>query len=121
MTDFRQGEVPAGRYLADRFQWAAPGDQQEDAWLVRFCDRDCGDAIFTGPDAEAEAWAYWERYAPSFNIYVFRLAALRQPGAEYRRGVEDAARVAEGRTGTRKRGQSLATAIRALTDATPPV
>lgn len=76
MTDPIKAEVSAGRYLADRFQWAAPGDQQEDAWLVRFCDRDCGDAIFTGPDAEAEAWAYWERYAPSFNIYVFRLAAL---------------------------------------------
>lgn len=67
------------RYLSDRFEWAAPGDQQEDAWLVRFCDKDCGDAIFTGPEAEREAWKYWNRYAPSFNLYVFRLAALRTP------------------------------------------
>jgi hypothetical protein len=65
-----------GDYLADRFEWAAPGDQQEDAWLVRFCDKDCGEAIFTGLNAEAEARAYWNRYAPSYNIYVFRLARL---------------------------------------------
>ena len=64
------------RYLAGRFDWAAPGDQQEDAWLVRFCDKDCGEAIFTGPDAASEAWEHWNRYAPSYNIYVFRLAAL---------------------------------------------
>lgn len=66
-------------YLSDRFEYAAPGDQQEDAWIVRFCDRDCGDQIWTGPDAEAQAWASWERYAPAFNIYVFRLARLKTP------------------------------------------
>ena len=65
-----------GRYLADRFQWAAPGDQQEDAWIVRFCDNDVRDMIFTGPEAEQEAWAAWERHAPGYNIYVFRLATL---------------------------------------------
>jgi hypothetical protein len=64
------------RYLSDRFEWAAPADQQEDAWIVRFCDKDCGDQIWTGPDAAAEAWASWERYAPSYNIYVFQLARL---------------------------------------------
>lgn len=67
------------RYLADRFDWAAPGDQQEDAWLIRFCDKDCGEAIFTGPDAEREAWEHWNRYAPAFNLYVFRLARLTPP------------------------------------------
>lgn len=66
-------------YLADRFQWAAPGDRQEDAWLVRFCDNDIRDLIFTGPDAEKEAWAAWNRHAPGYNIYVFRLAALSAP------------------------------------------
>lgn len=63
-------------YLSDRFEWAAPGDQQEDAWIVRFCDKDCREAIFTGPDAEREAWQHWDRYAPAYNIYVFRLARL---------------------------------------------
>lgn len=76
-------------YLADRFPWAAPGDQQEDAWLVRFCDRDCGDAIFTGPDAEREAWEHWNRYAPAFNIYVFRLAALTPPPPDAERLVRE--------------------------------
>lgn len=68
----------AAPYLANRFDWAAPGDQQEDAWLVRFCDKDCGEAIFTGPDAEREAWEYWNRYSPAYNLYVFRLARLRE-------------------------------------------
>ena len=60
-------EKHADRYLSSRFQWAAPGDQQEDAWLVRFCDKDCGEAVFTGPDAERQAWDYWNRYAPSYT------------------------------------------------------
>lgn len=64
------------RYLSDRFEWAAPGDQQEDAWLLRFCDKDRREAIWTGPDAEREAWAAWEQYAPTYNCYVFRLARL---------------------------------------------
>lgn len=68
--------APTEVYLADRFQWAAPGDQQEDAWLVRFCDNDIRDAIYTGPDAEREAWAAWNRHAPGYNMYVFRLARL---------------------------------------------
>jgi hypothetical protein len=65
------------RYLAHRFEWAAPGDQQEDAWIVRFCDKDLREAIFTGPDAEREAWKAWNQYAPTYNVYVFRLAPLR--------------------------------------------
>ncbi|HCB75151.1 MAG TPA: hypothetical protein DEP91_03115 [Sphingomonas bacterium] len=69
-------EQREGRYLADRFQWAAPGDQQHDVWMVRFCDQERRDAIFTGPEAEAEAWAAWEQYAPGYNMYVFRLARL---------------------------------------------
>ncbi len=62
--------------MSNRFDWAAPGDEQEDAWLVRFCDKDCGEATFTGADAAREAWEYWNRYAPSYNLYVFRLARL---------------------------------------------
>lgn len=81
------------RYLADRFQWAAPGDQQEDAWIVRFCDNDVRDMLFTGPDAEREAWAAWERHAPGYNLYVFRLASLStHPGRPTRE--EDVERVA---------------------------
>lgn len=82
---------PGDCYLADRFEWAAPGDRQEDAWLIRFCDKDCREAIFTGPDAEREAWEHWNRYAPAFNIYAFRLAKLRQspplPSGDQRRPI----------------------------------
>lgn len=69
------------RYLSHRFQWAAPGDQQEDAWLLRFCDKERGDCIWTGEDAEAEAWAAWNQWAPSYNCYLFRLARLSPPSA----------------------------------------
>jgi hypothetical protein len=64
-------------YLSDRFEWAAPGDQQEDAWIVRFCDNDVRDMLFTGPDAEREAWEAWNKHAPGYNIYVFQLAHLQ--------------------------------------------
>lgn len=69
----------APHYLSDRFAYAAPGDQQEDAWLLRFCDTERREAIWTGPDAEAEAWKAWEQYAPTYNCYVFRLARLSTP------------------------------------------
>jgi hypothetical protein len=86
------------RYLANRFEFAAPGDQQEDAWLVRFCDKDVREQIWTGPDAEAEAWRSWERFAPSYNIYVFRLARLTSApvkGEAVAREREACAKVAE--------------------------
>jgi hypothetical protein len=60
-------------------KWAAPTDQQEDTWLLRFHDRDCREAIFTGEDAEKQAWSAWNRYSPSFNINLFRLAQLPKP------------------------------------------
>lgn len=69
-------------YLADRFKWAAPGDRQEDAWLLRFCDNDVRDAIWTGPEAEAEAWAAWNRHAPGYNCYLFRLATMQEQRQE---------------------------------------
>lgn len=69
-------------YLSDQFEWAAPGDQQEDAWLVRFCDNDIRDALYTGPDAEREARAAWERHAPGYNMYLFRLARLATPPSD---------------------------------------
>lgn len=60
-------------------RWAAPSDQQEDMWLLRFHDRDCAEAIFAGEDAEKEAWKAWNRYSPSFNINLFRLAEIPKP------------------------------------------
>lgn len=71
-----------GRYLSDRFEWASPGDQQEDAWIVRFSDNDVRDMLFTGGDAERDAWAAWERHAPGYNMYVFRLARLSTPSSD---------------------------------------
>lgn len=47
--------------------------------MLRFCDNDVRDAMWTGPEAEAEAWAAWNRHAPGYNCYVFRLVALSQP------------------------------------------
>lgn len=75
MTPTNDAPVTA-RYLSDRFKWAAPGDRQFDVWLVRFDDADVRDMVFKGPEAEAEAWAAWERHAPGYNMRVFRLAAL---------------------------------------------
>jgi hypothetical protein len=68
-----EAERPYGPKWAE---YAAPGDNQEDRWLLRFADPDCREAMFSGPDAEREAWDAWNRYAPGFNCWLFRLAAL---------------------------------------------
>lgn len=80
-TDAGEVEAPPAPYLSDRFEWAAPGDQQEDAWIVRFCDQGVRDALYTGPDAEREAREAWERHAPGYNMYLFRLVRLATPPA----------------------------------------
>jgi hypothetical protein len=68
----------------DRFPWCAPGDDQQDAWIVRFNDTDMREAIFRGPDAERDARAKWEMMCgPSgtWNGYLFRLST-RTPATE---------------------------------------
>lgn len=67
--------------VAAAVPWCAPGDRQEDVWLIRFDDNDRSDAVYTGPDAETEARAAWTRHCgPSgtWNGYLFRL--VRQEG-----------------------------------------
>lgn len=61
-------------YLSDRFEFAAPGDQQEDVWFLRFSDPDCREMMWQGADAEDQAWKAWNQYSPSYNCFVFRLA-----------------------------------------------
>ena len=60
-----------------RGQWCAPGDAQEDVWLIRFDDPDMQTPVFTGDNAEAEARAAWERHCGpgqgAYNGYLFRL------------------------------------------------
>lgn len=58
-------------------EWAAPGDNQEDVWKLFFHDRDCGEMIFRGPEAEKEAWAAWDRFAPSYNVNLFRQVRMK--------------------------------------------
>lgn len=67
------------RNLAGHFKWAAPGDRQEDVWLIRFDDNDIRDLVFMGDDAEKEAWKAWNRHSPGYNCRVFRLAQLSDP------------------------------------------
>lgn len=68
--------MAAPPYLAGRFKFAAPGDRQEDMWVLRFDDAERREMQWTGPDAEAEAWAHWDRFAPAWNCRVFRTATL---------------------------------------------
>lgn len=59
-------------------EWAAPGDNQEDVWKLFFHDRDCGEMIFRGPEAEKEAWEAWDRFAPSYNVNLFRQVRMKE-------------------------------------------
>lgn len=65
--------------------WCAPGDRQEDVWIIRFEDRDRAEMIFTGPDAEAEATKAWDELCgPSgtWNGYLFALVRLEPKAPE---------------------------------------
>lgn len=56
-------------------KWCQPAHHADDrVWILRFEDADRGDAIFTGPDAEAQAREMWARAWPSWNCYLFATA-----------------------------------------------
>lgn len=74
---------PAPPYGAGRFEFAAPGDRQWPSWRLQFADTDCRDQYFDGPDATAEAWAAWDRFAPSYNCRLYCTARFADhPDAE---------------------------------------
>lgn len=69
-----QDEGAAGEpvaYGADHQPWCQPGDQTDRAFRLRFEDPDMREMIWTGPDAEKEALAAYNQYAPSWNVYLF--------------------------------------------------
>lgn len=68
------GEV----YGAAHFSLASPGDRQTQRWILKFDDADRRDMYFKDAD---EAWAAWNRFAPSYNCYLFTLASLTTPPA----------------------------------------
>jgi hypothetical protein len=71
------GEVER-RYGEGHLKLACPGDRQDRrCYLLRFDDPDCREQVFMEEDAEQRAWEAWNRYAPSYNCYLFEVAALR--------------------------------------------
>lgn len=81
--DMIPGFVPMARLPFDPgSEFAAPGDNQQDVWRLFFHDRDCGEQIFMGPNAEKEAWEAWDRYAPSYNVNLFRQVRMRERPSE---------------------------------------
>jgi len=140
-----QDEREAIARVVDPYAWRAydatllpfvegRGAHEGESWHVR--------AYLAGCRNAEDASLWWQETADStepVTVALFRdslakadaILALRQPGAEYRRGIEDAAMVAErdstyvsdhpyyapqdrAKNATRK---AIATAIRALTDA----
>lgn len=61
---------PVG-YGADHQPWCQPGDQTQRAFRLRFEDPDMREMVWTGPDAEREALAAYNQYAPAWNVYLF--------------------------------------------------
>lgn len=55
----------------NRHPWAQPGDMPNRVWILRFDDADVGDMIWIDEHAEADAKAAYERYSPSWNVYLF--------------------------------------------------
>lgn len=65
-----EGDAPVA-YGAPHQPWCQPGDQPHRAFRLRFEDPDMCEMVWTGPDAEAEALAAYNRYAPAWNVYLF--------------------------------------------------
>lgn len=77
--DIVPAHIPLPRFRFDPgAEFAAPGDNQQEVWKLFFHDRDCGEQVFMGPDAEKEAWEAWDRYAPSYNVNLFRQVRMRE-------------------------------------------
>jgi hypothetical protein len=91
MTDLTESKVSLSNLTAStaggggpwRHPWCQPGDEPHRVFVLRFCDPDVREMIFQGEDGEAEAWAAWEKYSPSWNVYLFatlpRAEALALP------------------------------------------
>jgi len=58
--------------------WCAPGDDQQDVWLLRFDDPSRDEMIWFGDGAETEARMAWEslcgQQGGAWNGHLFRLA-----------------------------------------------
>jgi hypothetical protein len=75
MADLREQRFGSG-FL----QHACPGDEQNSPpWILRFADKDCREQVFIGEDAEQQAWEAWNRYAPSYNCWLFQCAPICAP------------------------------------------
>ena len=69
-------------YRHPRHPFCQPGDEPDQAFILRFSDPDMRDQVFLGEGAEERVWAAWDLYAPAWNVYLF--ATVRQdarPGA----------------------------------------
>ena len=74
-------------YGADHQPWCQPGDQTHRAFRLRFEDPDMREMVWAGPDAEREALAAYNQYAPAWNVYLFSGHA-RHPAPDALRDAE---------------------------------
>ena len=85
----------AAAYGADHQPWCQPGDQTQRAFRLRFEDPDMREMVWTGPDAEKEALAAYNQYAPAWNVYLFSGHPRAAPSADTLREVVEALEVAK--------------------------
>lgn len=81
--DVRREQIAAARPRYGRGTWASPGDRPGRKWLLRFDDVERADMVWDADlygegEAERLAWEAWERFAPSWNCYLFATAAREE-------------------------------------------
>lgn len=69
-----QGRPPPVQPGTGYCQPTRDGVPQPRVWMIQFEDPDRGNAVFTGPGAEAEARAMWAKVEPAWNCYLFATA-----------------------------------------------
>jgi hypothetical protein len=63
-------------YSHPRHPWCQSGDMPDRQFMLRFADPDMRTMYWSGPDAEADAWEAWDRFAPAWSCTL--LATLAQ-------------------------------------------
>jgi hypothetical protein len=62
---------PEMPYSHPRHPWCQPGDVPNRRFMLVFADQDMRTMYWDGPDAEADAWRAWDRFAPAWSCDLY--------------------------------------------------
>jgi hypothetical protein len=92
-------QAPPMTFQHGRHSWCQPRDEPRRHFFLRFADSDMGEQVFNGENAEAEAWAAWDKYAPAWNCYLIAVLAQHDRPAPTPGALADGGEIDQGSSG----------------------